>query len=185
MPLPPAYLLPYLRVAVVTFGEVSVVGGDDRVLLPLLLRAVPLSDARAASVGQDGRTGVLKGRREPIAGNRRTDLTRKQKRIKPTSAPHSLERGGGGAGFNRADNPRRTHIGNSIIVLQVALLVEEKENALAREGEAPGGHDRHHCPRRPRPSLPPPQPPPTRNKRRSFDEPTSRQRRRSTSAHQL
>lgn len=83
LPLPPTDLLLYLRVAVVTLGEVSVVGGDDRVLLPLLLRAVPLSDARAASVGQDGRTGVLEGRREPIAGNRRADLTRKQKRSMP------------------------------------------------------------------------------------------------------
>ena len=84
------------------------------------------------------------------------------------------------AGFNRADNPRRTCtcIAHSITVLQVAPLVEEKETAPAPEGETPGGHDRHRCQRRPRPPLPPL----TRNSRRPFDEPTSRQKTAGTPA---
>ena len=66
----------HLGVAVVALGEVPVVRGDDGVLLPLLLRTVPLPDARTARVGEHRCAGLLERGRETVAGDRGAYLSR-------------------------------------------------------------------------------------------------------------
>lgn len=62
-------------VGIVTTGEVTVVGGDDRVGLTLLdVLTIPLSNARTAGVGKDNTTVLLKGLELTIALNGSTDL---------------------------------------------------------------------------------------------------------------
>ena len=64
-------------VGVVAASEVTVVGGDDGVGLALLhILAVPLSDARAAGVGQDDTAELLESLQLAITLNGSTDLLR-------------------------------------------------------------------------------------------------------------
>ncbi len=63
------------RVGVVTTGEVTVVGRDDRVGFALLdVLAIPLTDARTAGVGKDDTTEFLKSLKLAIALDGSTDL---------------------------------------------------------------------------------------------------------------
>jgi len=65
------------RVAIVTTGEVAVVGRDNGVDLALLdVLTIPLADARTASVGQNDTTELLEGLELAVALNGGTDLLR-------------------------------------------------------------------------------------------------------------
>ena len=62
-------------VGVVATGEVTVVGGDNGVLLALLrILSVPLTDAGSAGVGKDLATNRLQRLVNAITGNGGTDL---------------------------------------------------------------------------------------------------------------
>jgi hypothetical protein len=63
------------RVGVVTTSEVSVVRGDDRVLVTLLdVLPVPLSDTGSTGVGEDDSADVFEGLDESVTGNGGPDL---------------------------------------------------------------------------------------------------------------
>lgn len=63
------------RVGVVATSEVAVVRSDDRVLLAFLdIATIPLTDAGAASVGQDDTAGILKDANLAITFDGGTDL---------------------------------------------------------------------------------------------------------------
>jgi hypothetical protein len=62
-------------VGVVTSGEVTVVGGDDRVDIALLdVLPIPLADVRAASVSKDQATNILESLDLSVAGDGGTNL---------------------------------------------------------------------------------------------------------------
>ena len=64
-------------VGVVTAGEVTVVGGDDRVLLALGdVLSVPLADARTTGVGKNNTTGLLEDLHLTVTLDGGTDLLR-------------------------------------------------------------------------------------------------------------